>query len=178
MRCLDGWLDRNQITAFAGLDRIREIKSTPTEDADEEGRQPVHEVRGDVVFENVGFEYREGLPVLKEVSFRAPAGSTTALVGPSGSGKSTLISLMMTFNQPGSGRIFVDGRDLSTVRLRDYRAHLGIVLQENFLFDGTVADNISFSRRHATRERSRSCTHLLIVRSSSNASRGLRQMVG
>jgi subfamily B ATP-binding cassette protein MsbA len=150
-----------QITeAFAGLDRIREIKSTPTEDADEEGREPIRELRGDVVFEDVGFEYREGLPVLKEISFRAPAGSTTALVGPSGSGKSTLISLMMTFNHPGKGRIFVDGRDLSSVRLRDYRAHLGIVLQDNFLFDGTVAENISFSRPHATREEVRAVARI------------------
>jgi ABC-type multidrug transport system fused ATPase/permease subunit len=89
--------------------------------------------------------------VLKAVSFHAPAGSTTALVGSSGSGKSTLISLVMAFNRPLSGRIHIDGRDLSTMRLRDYRRHLGVVLQDNFLFDGTIAENIAFARPHASR---------------------------
>jgi ABC-type multidrug transport system fused ATPase/permease subunit len=86
------------------------------------------------------------------VTFAAPAGSTTALVGSSGSGKSTLISLIMTFNRPNAGRVVVDGHDLSAVKLRDYRSHLGIVLQDNFLFDGTVAENIAYSRPAATRE--------------------------
>jgi len=90
------------------------------------------------------------VPVLKHVSFVAPAGSTTALVGSSGSGKSTLISLVMTFNRPLSGRILVDGRDLDTLRLHDYRRHLGVVLQDNFLFDGTIAENVRFGRPHAT----------------------------
>ena len=92
------------------------------------------------------------MPVLKHVSFRAPAGSTTALVGSSGSGKSTLISLVMAFNRPLSGRVLVDGHDLTTVKLRDYRAHLGVVLQDNFLFDGTIAENIAYARPHATRD--------------------------
>ncbi len=95
-------------------------------------------MRGDVEFEDVSFEYNEGTPVLKDVSFEAAAGTTTALVGSSGSGKSTLISLVMTFNQPTLGRIRIDGRDLAGVKLRDYRAHLGVVLQDNFLFDGTI----------------------------------------
>jgi subfamily B ATP-binding cassette protein MsbA len=92
-----------------------------------------------------------GVPVLKDVSFRAPAGTTTALVGSSGSGKSTLISLVMAFNRPKSGRIDVDGRDLTTIRLRDYRSQIGVVLQDNFLFDGTVGDNIRYGRQDATR---------------------------
>jgi ABC-type multidrug transport system fused ATPase/permease subunit len=108
-------------------------------------------VRGDVSFQDVSFEYVEGVPVLKHVTFDAPAGTTTALVGSSGSGKSTLVSLVMAFNRPTGGRIMVDGRDLSDVRLRDYRAQLGVVLQDNFLFDGTVADNIRFARPDATR---------------------------
>jgi subfamily B ATP-binding cassette protein MsbA len=109
-------------------------------------------LRGELVCENVGFSYREGIPVLKDVSFVAPAGTTTALVGSSGSGKSTLISLVLTFNRPKTGRILIDGRDLATVRLRDYREHVGVVLQDNFLFDGTVRENISYSRPDATFE--------------------------
>jgi ABC-type multidrug transport system fused ATPase/permease subunit len=141
-----------QITeAFAGLDRIREIKRMATEDEEDARREPLPEVRGEVVFEDVSFEYNPGVPVLKQVSFHAPAGSTTALVGSSGSGKSTLISLVMTFNRPTAGRVLVDGQDLAGVKLRDYRDHLGVVLQDNFLFDGTIADNISFARPHATR---------------------------
>jgi ABC-type multidrug transport system fused ATPase/permease subunit len=90
------------------------------------------------------------VPVLKNISFKTAAGSTTALVGSSGSGKSTLISLVMNFNQPLSGKIKIDGCELSNLKLRDYRSHLGVVLQDNFLFDGTVSDNISFSKPHAT----------------------------
>jgi ABC-type multidrug transport system fused ATPase/permease subunit len=141
-----------QITeAFAGLDRIREIKRMATEDEGEEGRAPLGEVEGAIDFEDVTFEYEEGAPVLRGVSFRAPAGTTTALVGSSGSGKSTLIGLVMAFNRPLAGRVLVDGRDLATVRLRDYREQLGAVLQDNFLFDGAIADNIAFSNPHATR---------------------------
>ena len=142
-----------QITeAFAGLDRIREIKRMATEDADDADREPLGEIEGEISFEDVSFEYNEEVPVLKHVSFKAPAGSTTALVGSSGSGKSTLISLVMAFNRPLSGRVNVDGRDLASIRLRDYRTQLGVVLQDNFLFDGTIAENISFAHPHATRE--------------------------
>jgi subfamily B ATP-binding cassette protein MsbA len=141
-----------QITeAFAGLDRIHELRRMTTEDADDANRAPLETVRGDVVFEHVTFAYKPGVPVLKDVSFRAPAGSTTALVGSSGSGKSTLISLVLAFNRPEAGRVLVDGRDLNSLRLSDYRTQLGVVLQDNFLFDGTVADNIAFARPHATR---------------------------
>ncbi|MCI0337235.1 MAG: ABC transporter ATP-binding protein/permease [Acidobacteria bacterium] len=140
-----------QITeAFAGLDRIREIMSMSTEDQEDSSREPLNELRGEVEFENVWFEYNPDVPVLKNVSFKAPPGSTTALVGSSGSGKSTLISLVMNFNQPLTGKIKIDGSDLSEIKLREYRSHLGVVLQDNFLFDGTVAENISFSKPHAT----------------------------
>ena len=142
-----------QITeAFAGLDRIREIKRMSTEDADDDSRDEVKALNGDVEFHDVSFEYSDDTPVLRNVSFRAPAGSTTALVGSSGSGKSTLISLVMAFNRPLSGTVTVDGRDLLSLRLRDYRNQLGVVLQDNFLFDGTIAENIGFSNPHATRE--------------------------
>jgi subfamily B ATP-binding cassette protein MsbA len=138
--------------AFAGLDRIREIRRMATEDEEDAGRAPLPDVDGAVEFDNVSFEYNAGTPVLKHVSFRAPAGSTTALVGSSGSGKSTLISLVMAFNRPLSGRVLVDGHDLTTVRLRDFRHHLGVVLQDNFLFDGSIAENIAYAVPHATRE--------------------------
>ena len=140
-----------QITeAFAGLDRIREIFETPTEDEDDALRDVLHRIDGDVVFDDVWFEYRPGVPVLKGISFTAPAGSTTALVGSSGSGKSTLISLILAFNRPLRGRITIGGQDLGGLRLRDYRSTLGVVLQDNFLFDGTVAENIAFSKPGAT----------------------------
>jgi len=141
-----------QITeAFAGLDRIHEIMSMPTEDEEDVKRAPLPDVQGEVEFRNVSFEYNKDSPVLKNISFSAPAGSTTALVGSSGSGKSTLISLVMNFIKPLSGSIFIDGRDLQSIRLRDFRSYLGVVMQDNFLFDGTVAENISFSKPDATR---------------------------
>ena len=138
--------------AFAGLDRIREIRRMATEDDEDASRRPLPDVRGEVAFRDVTFEYNEDTPVLKSVTFHAPAGSTTALVGSSGSGKSTLISLVMTFNRPKTGEVLVDGHDLTTVRLRDYRSHLGVVLQDNFLFDGTIGENIAYAEPHATRD--------------------------
>ena len=134
-----------QITeAFAGLDRIREIMDLAGEDEGEGGREPVSAVGGEVVFEGVTFAYEEGVPVLREVDLAAPAGTTTALVGPSGAGKSSLIGLVMAFHHPQEGRVLVDGRDLRALRLPEYRRHLGVVLQENFLFDGTIRENIGY----------------------------------
>src|SRR3954464_7385713 len=146
--------------AFAGLDRIHDLMTMRTEDDEDSSRAPLEQIDGEIVFEDVTFEYNPGVPVLKHVSFTAPAGTTTALVGSSGSGKSTLISLVMAFNWPQSGRILVDGRDLSTVRLRDYRSQLGVVLQDNFLFDGTVGDNIRYGRMDATMDEIRSVSHV------------------
>ena len=141
-----------QITeALAGLDRIREIMAMPTEVDEDASRAPAGELRGEVEFQKVCFEYNPGVPVLTDVSFRAPAGSTTALVGSSGSGKSTLISLVLNFNQPKSGRILVDGRDLSGIKIGEYRSNLGVVFQDNFLFDGTIGENIAFSHPSASR---------------------------
>ena len=138
--------------AFAGLDRIRELMAMTTEDDEDESRDALGRVEGEVVLEHVHFAYEPGVSVLKGVSLRAPAGTTTALVGSSGSGKSTLVSLIMAFNRPTEGRVTIDGRDLESVKLGDYRQQLGVVLQENFLFDGTVADNIRFARPDATPE--------------------------
>ncbi len=139
-----------QITeAFAGLDRIREVFQIKTETAEDASRASLPFVEGTIDFENVYFEYEENNPVLKGVSFHSEAGQTTALVGSSGSGKSTILSLVLNFIQPNKGTVSIDGRDLQTVKLRDYRSHLGVVLQDNFLFDGTILDNIRFSNPQA-----------------------------
>ena len=140
-----------QITeALAGLDRIREVMGMPTEVDEDKAKAPLPRIDGTIEFRDVEFEYDEGVPVLKGVSFESAAGSTTALVGSSGSGKSTILSLVLNFIQPGSGEVFVDGKDLQSVRLRDYRSHLGVVLQDNFLFDGTILDNIRFAHPEAS----------------------------
>ena len=139
-----------QITeAFAGLDRIRDVFSQVREDSDEADKTPLQSIVGEIAFEDVSFEYQTGVPILHNVSFISPAGSITALVGPSGSGKSTIIGLVMAFRRPQSGRVTVDGLDLHDVSLRDYRAHLAVVLQDEFLFDGTIADNIAYGRPDA-----------------------------
>jgi len=150
-----------QITeAFAGLDRIHEIRQHATEDAEDASRAAMDTLRGEIAFDKVWFEYNPGVPVLKGVSFTAPAGTTTALVGSSGSGKSTLVSLVMAFNRPTRGAIRIDDRDLSDLRLAEYRSKLGIVLQENFLFDGTIADNIRYGKPHATMDEVREVSRI------------------
>ncbi|MEO5903253.1 MAG: ABC transporter ATP-binding protein, partial [Gemmatimonadaceae bacterium] len=146
--------------AFAGLDRIGEIRDMATEDDQDEERSKMGEIAGQVEFRGVNFSYVPGIPVLKDVSFVAGAGSTTALVGSSGSGKSTLIGLVMAFNRPDSGEIRIDGQDLVDVRLRDYRSQLGVVLQDNFLFDGSVRENIAFARPDATDEEVREVSRI------------------
>jgi len=138
--------------AFAGLDRIHELRAVPSEDDDDENRQPIPDVAGEVAFDDVWFEYKPDVPVLKGISFHAPAGTTTALVGPSGSGKSTLIGLVMAFHSAKEGLVRVDGKHLDDLRLREYRQHLGVVMQDNFLFDGTIRDNIAFASPAATDE--------------------------
>jgi ABC-type multidrug transport system fused ATPase/permease subunit len=150
-----------QITeAFAGLDRIHEIRSEPTEDQLDDQRKHLPEVEGAVEFRGVSFEYKENTPVLHDISFRAQAGSTTALVGPSGAGKSTLIGLVMAFYRPKTGAILVDGNDLESVKLRDYRKQMGVVLQDNFLFDGTIRDNIAYSKPDATLDEIKAASHI------------------
>ena len=146
--------------AFAGLDRIREIREMSTEDDEDESRERLDEIDGRVEFRDVSFSYVPGVQVLKHVSFASEAGSTTALVGSSGSGKSTLIGLVMAFNRPESGEVIVDGHDIATVRLRDYRSQLGVVMQDNFLFDGTIRENIAFAKPDATDEEIRSVSHI------------------
>lgn len=136
--------------ALAGLERTKEVLSETPEDVDPRRTVDLPPVRGEVVFEEVRFAYAGGREVLHGVSFRAEPGTVTALVGPSGSGKSTIIGLVAAFLSPGSGRVLVDGVDLSTVRLGSFRSQLGVVLQESFLFDGTIRENVAFSRPSAT----------------------------
>jgi len=138
--------------AVAGVDRTMEILSEKDEFADEKRQVKLGEISGYVRFEHVDFAYTPEKPVLHDVSFRADPGSVTALVGSSGSGKSTIISLICAFHTPVSGRVMVDDIDLSTVDLNTYRSQLGVVLQESFLFDGTIRENIMFSRPDATEE--------------------------
>jgi ABC-type multidrug transport system fused ATPase/permease subunit len=138
--------------ALAGLERTREILREQPEDQDPRRTATLPALRGHVVFEDVTFAYDSGKAVLEHVSFRAEPGTVTALVGPSGAGKSTLIGLLAAFHVPTSGRVLLDGVDLSTVRLDSYRTRLGMVLQETFLFDGTIRENVAFSRPRATEE--------------------------
>lgn len=139
--------------AIAGLARTREVLSERDEDSDPRRIDRFGETLvGEVVFEDVLFSYQEDKPVLHGISFTAHAGTVTALVGPSGSGKSTIINLVNAFHTPDSGLIAVDGVDLTTIELGSYRGHLGVVLQESFLFDGTIRDNIAFSRPTASEE--------------------------
>jgi subfamily B ATP-binding cassette protein MsbA len=140
-----------QVTeALAGLDRIREVMEMTTEDEEDAKKLPLPRIEGTIDFDDVWFEYDENVPVLKGVSFHSEAGATTALVGSSGSGKSTILSLVLNFIQPQKGAITVDGKNLQAVKLRDYRRHLGVVLQDNFLFDGTILDNIRFANPEAS----------------------------
>ncbi len=138
--------------ALAGLDRTREVLSERPEDRDPNRTVSIGPIRGEVEFQNVGFAYEKGKPVLFGVSFKSNPGTVTALVGSSGSGKSTIISLVAAFHTPNEGFITVDGVDLSTVRLDSYRTQLGVVLQDSFLFDGTIEENIAFARPAATKE--------------------------
>jgi subfamily B ATP-binding cassette protein MsbA len=138
--------------ALAGLERTREILREQPEDQDPRRTATLPALRGDVVFDDVTFAYDSGKAVLEHVSFRAEPGTVTALVGPSGAGKSTMIGLLAAFHVPTAGRVLLDGVDLSTVRLDSYRTRLGVVLQETFLFDGTIRENVAFSRPEAGEE--------------------------
>src|SRR5229473_2854479 len=142
-----------QITeAITGLERTREILNETQEDADPRRTVTLDRITGYVAMENVSFAYDTRKEVLHDVSFQSEPGTVTALVGPSGAGKSTIIGLIAAFYVPSSGRVFVDGADLATVKLNSYRTQLGVVLQETFLFDGTIRENVAFARPNATEE--------------------------
>ncbi len=138
--------------AIAGLDRTSEILAEKDEERDPRRTVALPVIRGEVKYEDVSFAYDPEKPVLHQVSLEAQPGTVTALIGPSGSGKSTLISLLCAFHTPDSGRLTIDGIDLSTIRLSDYRTQLGVVLQESFLFDGSIRENVAFSRPQASEE--------------------------
>jgi ABC-type multidrug transport system fused ATPase/permease subunit len=142
-----------QITeAIAGLERTREVLSETPEDEDPGRSVTLPAIRGDVAFANVTFAYEKKKTVLHGISFHSQPGTVTALVGSSGSGKSTIIGLVAAFHKPDSGKVLVDEIDLATVRLDSYRTQLGMVLQDSFLFDGTIRDNVAFSKPEATEE--------------------------
>ena len=138
--------------AIAGLERTREVLSEHPEDEDPRRVVSLPAISGNIEFHHVDFEYEPGKPVLQDVSFQSRPGTVTALVGSSGSGKSTIIGLVAAFHNPKAGTVLVDGTDLATVRLDSYRTHLGTVLQDSFLFDGTIRDNIAFSRPQASED--------------------------
>lgn len=141
----------SQLTeAFAGLDRTEEIMSMSTENDDTNRTEELTNIEGEVVFDHVSFAYEEGKKVIKDVSFKAPKGSVTALVGTSGSGKSTIAGLVASFTSPDEGQILLDGQDLSKITLPSYRKQLGVVLQDDFLFEGTIRENILFPRPDAS----------------------------
>ena len=153
-----------QITeALAGLERTREVLNENLEDESPNRTERLDRITGQVIFENVGFAYDTGKPVLYDVSFESEPGTVTALVGPSGAGKSTIIGLIAAFYEPTSGRIFVDGHDLSLVRLDSYRSQLGVVLQETFLFDGSIRENVAFSRPDSSEEEILAACHIARV---------------
>ena len=141
----------SQLTeALAGLDRTEELMNMTAEDEDPNRTVLLKDVKGELEFDDVSFAYEEGKDVLNNISFKAPPGSVIALVGSSGSGKSTIAGLSATFLNPESGKVTIDNQDLSKVNLSSYRKHLGVVLQDEFLFEGTIRENILFPRPNAT----------------------------
>jgi ABC-type multidrug transport system fused ATPase/permease subunit len=143
----------SQLTeALAGLDRTQELMNMTEEDDPEVRSLVLNDIQGNMVFDNVGFSYEDDKDVLHDISFEANAGSVTALVGSSGSGKSTIAGLAATFLNPVSGKVTMDGKDLAHVNLSSFRQHLGVVLQDDFLYEGTIRENILFPRPDATEE--------------------------
>jgi len=143
----------SQLTeAFAGLDRTQELMDAPEEDDPSIRTNHLKQVNGDIIFENVSFAYEANKEVLHSVSFTAKKGSVVALVGSSGSGKSTIAGLASGFLTPNKGTVSIDGQDLSKINLRSFRKHLGVVLQDDFLYEGTIKENILFPRPEASDE--------------------------
>jgi len=169
-----------QITeAFAGLDRMHEVLQEQPEDVDPRRTVQLGRIRGYVRFEDVTFEYEAGKPVLHGITLDVVPGTVAALVGSSGSGKSTVIGLVAAFAKPRTGAIYIDGVDLSTVRLDSYRSQLGVVLQDNFLFDGTIKENILFGKPAASEEEvSRAATIARVDEFALKMENGLDTVIG
>ena len=143
----------SQLTeALAGLDRTQELMTMEEENESDVRTEVIDKIEGDMIFDDVSFSYEKSKEVLHDISFEAPSGSVTALVGSSGSGKSTIAGLAATFLNPSKGKVTIDGIDLSTVNLSSYRSLLGVVLQDDFLYEGTIRENILFPRPDATEE--------------------------
>lgn len=170
----------SQLTeGFAGLDRTEELMNLVEEHDISDRVKVLEKVKGDIKFENVSFSYEEGKNVLHGITIDAPAGSVTALVGSSGSGKSTIAGLVSSFMNPNSGKVTIDGLDLSTVTLSSYRANLGVVLQDDFLFEGTIRENIIFPRPNATENQIQKAVEAAYVSEFTNRfEQGLETVIG
>lgn len=170
----------SQLTeAFAGLDRTEELMNMPVEDDGTVRTIKIENIKGDIEFNDVSFAYEEGKTVLKNISFTAPAGSVTALVGTSGSGKTTIAGLAASFLNPDSGIITIDNVDLSKVSLSSYRSQLGVVLQDDFLFEGTIRENILFPRPHASEEELQNAVKAAFVNEFTDRfEKGLETVIG
>jgi len=170
----------SQLTeAFAGLDRTEELMNMAPEDDGTVRTIEAKRIDGDIIFNNISFAYEAGKPVLNDISFHAPAGSVTALVGTSGSGKTTIAGLAASFISPDSGTITVDGLDLSRVSLNSYRSQLGVVLQDDFLFEGTIRQNILFPRPQASEEALQSAVRAAYVQEFTDRfEKGLDTVIG
>ncbi len=170
----------SQLTeAFAGLDRTEELMNTPIEDDGTLRTISLNEIKGNIEFKDVSFSYEEGKPVLKNISFSSPSGSVTALVGTSGSGKTTIAGLAATFLNPESGSITIDGIDIEKVSLDSYRSQLGVVLQDDFLFEGTIRENILFPRPNASEEELQNAVRAAFVHEFTDRfEKGLETVIG
>ncbi len=170
----------SQLTeAFAGLDRTEELMNTPIEDDGTLRTIRLNEIKGNIEFKEVSFSYEEGKPVLKNISFSSPSGSVTALVGTSGSGKTTIAGLAATFLNPESGSITIDDIDIEKVSLDSYRSQLGVVLQDDFLFEGTIRENILFPRPNATEDELQKAVRAAFVHEFTDRfEKGLETVIG
>tara|TARA_R110002073_G_scaffold325707_3_gene505034 strand:- start:810 stop:2582 length:1773 start_codon:yes stop_codon:yes gene_type:complete len=170
----------SQLTeALAGLDRTEELMNLASEEDDTERIIELEQLNGEIVFNDVSFSYEEGKEVLHNINFKAPSGTVTALVGSSGSGKSTIAGLSATFLNPNFGTITIDNQDLSAVKLKSYRQHLGVVLQDEFLFEGTIRENIMFPRPNATEEALQNAVKAAYVNEFTNRfDDGLETLIG
>jgi subfamily B ATP-binding cassette protein MsbA len=150
----------SQLTeAFAGLDRTEELMNMELEGMEENRTKELDTINGELIFKDVSFQYDEGKEVLHHISFEAKPGSVTALVGSSGSGKTTIAGLVASFLKPVSGNILIDGHEVEEIKLNSYRSHLGVVLQDDFLFEGSIRENILFPRPNASEQDLQSAVH-------------------